>query len=53
MQHHSNNILKMYIHVINRLVCKDIVNNKSSDHVNVSTFIGAIFRQVHYEIIKK
>jgi len=26
------------------LVCKDIVNNKSSDHVNLSTFIGAIFR---------
>ncbi|KAL4122069.1 hypothetical protein QTP88_014469 [Uroleucon formosanum] len=26
------------------LVCKDIVKKKTSDHVNVSTFVGAIFR---------
>ncbi|XP_026806704.1 sugar transporter SWEET1-like [Rhopalosiphum maidis] len=26
------------------LVCKDIVKKKKSDHVNLSTFVGAIFR---------
>ncbi|VVC38106.1 SWEET sugar transporter [Cinara cedri] len=26
------------------LVCKDIVKKKSSDHVNLSTFVGALFR---------
>lgn len=30
-----------------RLVCKDIVNKKSSDHINVSTFIGALFRWLY------
>ncbi|XP_029341970.1 uncharacterized protein LOC100168117 isoform X1 [Acyrthosiphon pisum] len=27
-----------------RLVCKDIVKKKTSDHVNLSTFVGALFR---------
>lgn len=27
-------------------MCKDIIQKNSSDHINVSTFIGALLRQV-------